>query len=73
MQIRTFSLRIFLISVLLPFFGGCATPYIFGPEKVGSADHLEFKDKTKGGLGGDAAGALYSRGTESGFFAVSSG
>lgn len=65
MRIRAFSLRIFLILVLLPFLGGCATPYIFGPEKVGSSDYLLFKDKTGGGLGGDATGALYKRGTES--------
>jgi hypothetical protein len=66
MQIRTFSLRIFLILVLLPFLGGCATPYIFGPAKVGSSDHSEFKDESKkGGLGGDATDKLYSRGTES--------
>ena len=44
---------------------GCGSPYLFGPIKYGSSDHLEYKDRTRGGLGGEAAGVLYDRGTES--------
>ncbi|MBI1868725.1 MAG: DNRLRE domain-containing protein [Methylocystis sp.] len=79
MQIRTCGLPIFLIVVSLPFLGGCeksdcppgptkaGSPcsYRLAPAKVGSSDRLEFKDETTGGLGGDATGELYKRGTES--------
>ena len=65
MPIRTFALGGFFILVLLPFLGGCGSPYLFGPAKVGSSEHFEFQDATGGGLGGDGALELSGRSTES--------
>jgi hypothetical protein len=47
------------------FLSGCSSPYLFGPTQYGSSSHLEYQDRTRGGLGGDAEGMLFEKGTES--------
>lgn len=55
----------YLILLILPFFGGCGSPYLFSPAKYGSSHHFEFEDGSTGGLMGDAEVALYDYKTES--------
>ncbi len=54
-----------IMLFLIPLLASCGNPYSFGPTKYGSSDHLEFQDRTRGGLMGDGAIALLDRGTES--------
>ncbi|PWB81327.1 MAG: hypothetical protein C3F08_02350 [Candidatus Methylomirabilota bacterium] len=65
MRLRIRGFWVFFGWALVLFLGGCGSPYLFGPTKVGSSVHLEFQDEGRGGLGGDAQMALYERGTES--------
>jgi len=59
-----FAKKHLLAAILIPFLSGCTQHYLFGPAQYGSSDHLEFKDRTRGGLMGDAAAAFYERSTE---------
>ena len=47
--------------ILLPLLGGCGSPFLFGPAKVGTSEHFEYFDKSADGLGSETFAALYDR------------
>ena len=57
--------RYSFILILLPLLTQCGSPYSFGPIKYGSSAHLEFRDRTRGGLMGDGADTLLKQHSES--------
>lgn len=60
---------LFLTLMLLSFLTGCGGgskgQFLFGTDRYGSSDHLEYRDQTTGGLKGGAIDALDKAGTES--------